>query len=296
MARTRAAIELADKAKSFYGRYPQHPRMVQARKLEVLALLDGDGEGDADHEVGKRLSHTAMAMRNDPRLPENERAEVAGFYDFHQAFKDLRRQEDAVPVLGRVARRLIKEFPQQPQGYQSLLGLAEKTGGKVGIDLSTEVADSSGHPEWIQRAVALRTRLSLVGRKLNEVSDSVVARENGKGRVMMIYTWAAAVPGTVEMGQALNQGQARSLDLVGVNLDDSAGLAAAQELAESAPLPGQQVFVADGESQAGWASALGLDSPGLLVVADGDGVVRQVLRVHDYTQPLHGVAITGGRK
>jgi hypothetical protein len=269
-----AALARADLAKAFYQAYPTHPDATAARKLEILALLDADtGSTPA---VSARLSSTELAFRHDTTVSEADRAIVAGFYDFRQAVKSPDTTGSPLTAIEQAARGLVTEFPQQPQGYESLLTLAAQKGNPRGLIIAQGLISSAGSASVKQRAQSLVTRLGLKGRKLSDVVPALAATQPaGTGKLTIVYSWSIQSPSSLAMAKLLGQRPTDHGLWIGVNLDAKSALASAEKIAADGKFPGQQVYDDQGANGT-VAKAFGFDSAPLALFVGSDGVIVDV--------------------
>jgi hypothetical protein len=267
-----SGLARADLARNFYLNFPQHPRAVEARKLEVLALLDAG----ASNASGSRLYAAAHALRNDPNVPDKDRAIVAGFYDLRLAAVGLARSENEFTVYETVARALTVEFPRQPQGYETLLTLAAQKGNPHGLALARELAASSAPDGIVKRAQRLAIRLNLTGKKLSQTLPMVAAAQpTGSGKLTIVYTWSTLNAESILLAQQLAQLNVGRAQWIGVNLDLAGARSAAEKLASDGRFPGVQIY--DDRGPDGTvAVALGVDSAPVAFFVGSDGVIVDV--------------------
>jgi len=276
----------ADDAKEFYTRFPQHPKAVEARKHEALALMQAVRAGDASLKT--RTDATVQAFRRDKSVPVEHRVEVVGTYGFSQATSGNASRAERLVALEQVARGLVAEFPTQSQGYESLLTVANASDNEKGRSLANELLASESPPAIKQRARLLIAQLELVGQSLATLLagvDSVALKAALKnGKPTLIYAWILSSPGSIKLAQRLAKTTAVSdFNLFGVSLDQDT--VAASQQAASEQLPG--ILIYDQQGPAGLlATTLKLTQAPQVFFADGQGILRDVHGTDDITTKL----------
>lgn len=107
-------VELADMFRQFYKDFPGAPQSIEAQKLEALLLIDAVADG-AEAEA-ERMEALVASLRSNLAFPADIRAEIAATYEFRKARNRIDTAVDAPRVYQEVARALMIEFPDQPQG------------------------------------------------------------------------------------------------------------------------------------------------------------------------------------
>ncbi len=267
----KGAMERAEAAKRFYAAHPESPGAVRARKMEVMALLEAAGNRDA--QAAQRFQTAATAIRADTTLPEADRAEISGYWYFQQALAQARHQRELPERIEAGARRLVAEFPRQPQGYETLLTVAGWSPDHRAVELLRELVASAA-PETVKHSARLRlTLLALPGQRLPDVlADTAMAGQlTGLDRPVVLYSWASWSPESVALANFLGQRKAAGAVWIGINLDTDTVAAAAE--VQRGSFPGTQVFAGpDGPL----ARRLGLDQLPLVILADAQGVIRDI--------------------
>jgi hypothetical protein len=287
-----ADLSNADQAKDFYTRFPQHPKAVEARKLEAVLLIDAVGLGD--NASSARMESTVQTLRVDSSVPAFDRAVVAGTYEFKQAGKRVKTLADLMQQYEAVARGLIKEFPDQPQGYISLLTQATQHDPATARTMAMEVIKAKAAPSEVSaQAQRLVTRLDLVGQSVDKVFTGFPVDTGGKGgwpqgKAGLIYFWASWSPYSVDLGELLAGKKLSKINVIGVCLNIDAIAAAA--VAKSHKLPGQLVYAPKGMA-GDLAVRLGADTAPLLYLVDTRGRVTDVLGLNDLEAKLAALGL-----
>ena len=274
-------LVLADQARDFYRRFPQDSRAREARKLEVTALLGATIDGNPATEA--RLQAMALAFESDSGNSERDRAIVAGFHYFHVASRNIRRPADEPVLFEGVARRLMQEFPTQPQGYESLLTLAHRNDEAQSRALANELLGSAAADGVKAEAQKLLTQLGLKDCPLSSVAPALAGALAGKPAV--IYVWASWSPDSLALAQMLGTRRLDAATWIGLNVDDASGQDAARKAAAAGQFPGQQMY--DNRGMAGpLAASLGVSSVPWVCLVDSQGVIRDVRGLDDLATKL----------
>ena len=213
---------VANKAKEFYTRFPEHAKAEeakfkegqfrqQARQLAAEAVppqkLSPEEEAFVKkmNEVGRR----AMA-KQDPSKPLNGRAEV-------------------IKELEAGLREVMKEFPNRPEPWMELLQAAEYAPAKEEqLRILTDMVNAKGPDEQtIARAKAAIRAIGAVGHPIEMSFTAADGRkvevQNMKGKVVLIEFWAAwcapclqAMPEVVSLYEKY---KSKGFEIVGINMD-----------------------------------------------------------------------------
>lgn len=283
--RARAAkhTEVADQAKNYYTAHPDDRRADEARRLEIIALVQSEIEGG--DTVGGRLSKATADLRADGKVSPKIRAGGAAAFEYSRAVLGARDELGRRDAVEKSARGLVKEFPEESPGYEALLALSQAGDGGTAkaAQVAGEIAASQAPPEIRQRARILVARFGLVDKKLAEVVGSAGAELLAKlptDQPVIVYSWATWGPGSIELGRMI---QARRFAAVGICLDDD--IAAAERAQHAANLGGIHVYDAKGRSGT-LASALKFTTAGQIYLADAQGIIRDVLGGDDLEAKL----------
>lgn len=285
-AATTALRAKAQQAKDFYTHFGQHPYANEARKLEVLLMMDAARSGDT--EAQSQVPTLVQTFRSDSSIPSSQRAIVAGAYDFGAAISAGGTQADLTRNYEAVARHLIQEFPDQPQGYVSLLTVASMHDDAGARALANEVATATEAPaDTRMHAAAFVTRLDLVGAAAKDVFSGAAAEGKAKlnwsaGKPAIVYFWSAQNPASLAIASGLSARQTPAL-LMGICLDDDG--AAAVKVAKARKLRGQLLYPG-GLTQSNLAKRLGADLTPLVFLVDGNGKISDVRGAEDLEAKL----------
>lgn len=289
----------AEQARRFAERFPKDRRAPEARRLEAVYLIDAVAAGSI--ETRERMEATVEAFRRDGAVSAYERAIVAGTYEFTSARERVHSLSDLNREYEAVARNLIHEFPDQPQGYISLLTQAWEREVSSGRELAREVASAEKAPPAIREAATrLVTRLDLVGQRIDVVFDnpSLGGKTNSwrEGKAGLIYIWATWSPDSLAFGEKLKARLPADANVVSVCLDtpdEPLALGTVDSRPDvieqaAATIPGVLVRLPKGVNDDG-AVRLGADAAPLLYFVGADGRVTDVHGTDDLEEKLQAL-------
>jgi len=279
-------LALADQARDFNQQFPQDSHAREARKLEITALLGATIDGNPATEA--RLQAAALAFEGDIGNSESDRAIVAGFHYFHLASQNIKQPADEPVLFEGVARRLMQEFPGQPQGFESLLTLAYRAGEAQSRALASELAGSAAPDHVRAGAQKLLTQLALKDQPLSSVAPALAGALAGKPAV--IYVWASWSPDSLALAQMLGTRQLDSATWIGLNVDDTSAQGAARQASAAGRFPGQQTYDDRGMDGA-LAATLGVSRVPWVCLVDSQGVIRDVRGLDDLATKLTGLGL-----
>ena len=166
--RAQAQRGAAEAAKTFHSTYPQHAKALAARKVEVLAGLEGILPSDRLHE--KAVLAVAEAFRRNPALPVADRLEVAHAIEAREVERRLPGYPwFKNPVLAEsMLDRLRIEFSDRPEVWGRYLALAQHTYCDAGRDIARRIVQSDTASEQTKLAArAILERYTLVRQPLD---------------------------------------------------------------------------------------------------------------------------------
>ncbi|HET7536090.1 MAG TPA: hypothetical protein VFJ90_06535 [Candidatus Didemnitutus sp.] len=262
---------VADLARDFYTKNPDHPKANEARKVEVFALIDSVQIGDRTAET--RLDGLVTDLRSDPKVPVKLRAQCAAAHDFTATTRKARDRAERFKNVEQTGRSLIKEFPGEPQGYEALFALCQASNPAKAQALASELAGSDAPAEIKFGATVLLQRLALVGHSLAEVlgpEGAALFSGQPSGEPVVVYSWASWGPGSLDFARMI---QARRFAAIGICVD--ADVEKAKLLAAGGGLGGKHSYDSGGLDGV-LASRLAFSAPGQIYFVDSSGVIRDV--------------------
>lgn len=270
--RAAKSVKAADRAKGFYEKHPHHSQAGEARRLEILSLLQN--EADEGENLNGRLDKAVAALRSDTKVSATTRALGAAAYEFSRAHRAAKNEPARRKNVESAARQLAAEFPAEAPGYQALLVAARLSNVAQGETLAREIVNAATAPKELKaQAQILIDRASLLGRPLADVlgdSGAELLAQVNQAQAKIVYSWATWAPSSVELGKMI---QIRQLPAIAVCLDDD--VERAQTFRRTAGLGGVQVFDPQGRAGA-IAQLLKFDAAGHVYIVDEKGIIREV--------------------
>ncbi len=195
--RARQHRAAAAAAREFYVRHPEHPRVTEARRLAVLADLEGITPWDAAHE--RAALAAAAAFRADRTQPTADRYAVAHAVESREITRrTLGRPWYQQPVLAeRMLDRLQTEFGDRPEVWAGYVALAAHASCDAGREVAYRVLQSPAAPDSAQAAARrVLARYALVRRPLDFPLAPVQGRPTTlgalAGRTTVVCVWDGA--------------------------------------------------------------------------------------------------------
>jgi len=268
-ARLADAFARADHAKAKYESSPSGIDAGKARLAEVVALLSAPRD---DATARERLLAAVAAAKGNGTMARPDLAELVATFKMADAVRSTKQasRTEILSAIAAAARDLQAEFPDQPQGFESLLNVARESDDEAMRALLKEM-DLLPAPAHLKAdAVRLTTRLDLGGKGLPTVLAGIADfPTSSPERSVIIYGWSMSdEPGAMFIHSLSSQFDA---EFVGVNLDWDGQ--AARRFAEVHNLPGVQIYDVRG-SNGIVAWRLGLTATSALLV-DKAGVIRE---------------------
>lgn len=282
-------VRTADRAKDFYTQYPGHAQSAEARLAEVRALVAANQAGDATIEG--RLIATVQAMRGNGAVPAALRVQAVSAYAFPKAMRGAKSRAERRDAAIQVARSLAVEFPDQPQGPESLVNLALGSEEPVARNLVNEVLAMPAPPAIKQMAQAFLARLDLAGKPIAAEFDGAGLAADKvtltSGRPTIIYTWAVGSPGSLRLAADLKK-YAASANFIGLNLDHDTKTAEA--FAQKEGLVGTMLYDERGLEGA-LAQRLKTRGAAQVILVDAQGVIREVRGESDLLKKIQALGL-----
>ncbi|WP_415909195.1 hypothetical protein [Oleiharenicola sp. Vm1] len=252
----------------------------EARARLAAALLSSEPASADVLALGR-------AVRADEKQPPNARIEIARLVELNRRkVMKFSGKADWLREREAMARRLIREFPDQAQVYDELLAVAQLSARARALELAREIAVSPASPRAKQAAQALQARLAAEQQfavALDGVPGAAPLAAKVKGKVALFYTWRPEDSRSIELAKALNGTAPKDALVFGINLSIDA--AAATRSAAENSLPGEQLYAARGfDSPA--VRKLGWAEEELLIAVTKNGVVLDLSREKDRAAAL----------
>jgi hypothetical protein len=268
--------ELADQARSFRIKYPNHPKADEAMVIELRSLYSAI-LAHADVDLG-RASDLAADIRRKSTLPATVRLEMASMAEIVRN-KDINGDQlELLAAQEKSARRIINEFPDEDAAYDLLYRVAANHPDRVKrMELADEIAERRPASSLGREARAMRDRDALVGRSLQTLTGASLGKNvilsGVKTGGMVIYTWSSNSPGAWRDIKKLVLALPATVSIVGINIDSDE--AAAKSIAAREGLPGNLYYDHDGENSP-LAAALKIDGTPRLYLVAATGEIREI--------------------
>lgn len=255
----------------------ERPGMV-ARRREVEGLLEAARIGGP--EAAEALRARVSVLRGDTALPAGFRAEIAGRYEFALAVRRRGTAAERMDAIERAARGLIREFPDQPQGYESWLNVARYLDDRRHQAIVRELAGSAAPAAVQESARALVRRWELAGRSVRPLLAHLPALDAALPTV--IHTWS--VSGARTHWDTLGALDPARVNLIALGTDGDAP--AVREAAGKIGVPGTLCF-----SPAA-LDLLATREAGVICLIDARGRIVHPRGEHDLTAKLADLGLS----
>ena len=246
---------VADKAKEFYTRFPDHPKAAEARQREQTFRRQATqfrGSNSAPEKLSPEEESFRQKMNEVQKRALEKRDES----------KPDNGMADVIKEMERGLRDVMKEFPERPEPWQQLLAAAEyapKKEDQLRI-LGDIVAAKAAGDETIARAKAAIRAIGAVGHPLEmsfTASDGrKVDVQKMKGKVVLVDFWAswcgpciASLPEVIDLHKKYNS---KGFEIIGINMDKDQHLM--EQVVHKFKMPWPQYF--DGK---GWGTKFALE-------------------------------------
>lgn len=254
----------ADKAKEFVTRFPESKELDTAKSLrvEMLKAAIQLGEETRIAEL-KELGGTAPATADAgaaavPAAPDEfTRRMQEGVAKARKL--ESKGMEAVLLDFEATVREIMKDYPERPEVFGSLLEIAELLGGEKAKQIATEVAEAEKAPKQLRdHALGLKKKFDRLGNpvdiKFTAVDGRAVDLAGLKGKVVLVDFWATwcgpcvqELPNVLAAYEKLNP---KGFEIVGISFDQDKE--ALEKFVKRRAMPWVQYF--DG---LGWGNKFG---------------------------------------
>ena len=234
-----SAREVAEQAKGFLERYPEHESAGEARFLVVYALANAVAAGDAESEA--EAERFVEGELSDPKLSAEEKAKVLlmsanvtlmkrlGMRFFVEGQQKFHKEMDEAMVEALLKGK--ERFPGSEFLYTSLLAVAERSEGARQKELVGEILGSRDAPKEVRffaEHLAKGTKPYEIGKpveiRFTGLNEEVVDLAAMKGKVVLIDFWSTTCGPCIaqmpELKELMEKHGEEGFQIVGVNLDE----------------------------------------------------------------------------
>jgi thiol-disulfide isomerase/thioredoxin len=214
------SAEAAERAHEFYTRFPEHPKVDEAKAREKYY----------SHQAA-RYGNTELAAEEQANLPEDEKVERK-LNEAHR--RAMEKRAEGVPAVVKAfeagVRSVMKEFPKSPMPWQALMVVVDNGDTDTKKRILAEIVDSkAADSQTIARAKGQLKALGALGRPLELAYTAVDGREVDvqklKGKVVLIDLWATwcgpCMQALPEVVSVYNKYHDKGFEIVGISLDKS---------------------------------------------------------------------------
>lgn len=220
------AGEMADQAKQFFIRYPEHPQAGAARTL-YLNLLHTSVACNVTNRIAELKAVTAQ-LQQDPKLDESARFELS-LRLLHSTVSGREHEgNDAMRAeLEQDARQLARDYPGHPDGVNYLLNLARAAAPEKAAALARELFGLTSDAKIRTECQGLTNRLAAWGQvlelKLPSADGKVLDLQQMRGKVVCLFLWSSESRFAQKAMWAVNglyhTYHAQGLEIWGLNFD-----------------------------------------------------------------------------
>lgn len=152
--RVEVLLATADRLREFAEADAKNPEVVEAKRLELLALFQAAYLGDETRKA--RRDGLADELRQEGVLPTKYRCELAAWEkNLEVARRSFGSLTAKLEAYERVARQLIAAFPGEVEPYEALLGIAASASPARRAEVAREILAMSAPEAAKERARAV---------------------------------------------------------------------------------------------------------------------------------------------
>jgi hypothetical protein len=276
--------QLAVAARDFRMQNPDHAKAGEARKIEIIAMLqsiDGTNAGQEQSVLAQ-----ATAYRADKTIPGVDRFDVALFQERYNLSLRIRSKavKDQPQEWTKLGDALLKEFGDLPALQAYYLEIARRADDLTALQIATQVARSPASAVTVRaEAQSITGRATMVGKplvlKLPKLRGGELILADSK-KVTVLVVWSPSDPGALSPLKAFPDGLPAGVQLIYFGVGKVSHILAQQEFM---PLPGVHCYSPTGPSGKALSNALQLQyAPAPFVyVLDKAGKLAAYGRVKD---------------
>ena len=183
------------------------------------------------------------------------------------------KPEQKLAAFEQVAWSLVSDFPENPEGYESLLRIAQDSDDAQARSIATRLAASSASERVKAGAKDVLERLNLVGKPLSELFPMELAHLVRNKKAVCLVTWTARHPHSLSLVKGLRASLPSDATLLAVCLDED--VQPARRIFEAQKLTAEPVYSADG-LRSRLYQQLHFDRPGQVYLADAESRITTV--------------------
>lgn len=228
------AGQAADKAKSFYTKFPDHIKAKEAQTIELQLLSVAVQLGETNREA--QLGALQESRLNDPALSEDEKFNLRAQKIAKMLIaQDSTNRETILATAEKAVQTLQQEFPKRNETYELLLMVAQGYLESGNIEKARAVVENvikSASGDAKEQAQASLRKLNRLGNRLEfdftGLSGKQISFKNYSGKVVLVDFWAtwcvpcrAALP---ELKEIHAKYRSRGFEIVGVSFDKDKGV------------------------------------------------------------------------
>ncbi len=285
-AQAAAAKQTAQLAKDFYTENPNHPKAVEAQKIEALSSVRSVQAGDSVREQAALALAKTYRERKD--VPAKDRFEVALAAERLALSSKIKAKTAAdQPIEWQlVGERLKVEFGDLAELHDYSMEVARRADLATAAGIANAVSQSTkAGPAAKARAQVVLARAALVGRPLALQLAKVTGGEfdllQQTGKVTVVLVWSPLDPLGLESVKRFEKILPQNSQMVYLAYGGSAQVTA--KLASTAPVAGLHCFAAAGTASRAVSDGLQLRYAELpaLYVLNRSGTLSGVGRIED---------------